>query len=224
MMPLGEWILRQACAGAVKWPAHLRVSVNLSAAQFKHGDLLGALKSALDDTGLPQERLALEITETVLLEDNAQNLVLLREIRKLGIDVPVRPHQDRQVVQSEHDAVRHDRVRAPAQSGHSGGCRGGGVARHRVLVRVGLPVQPPGPSRGAGFRNPRSAAAGLRSRLKNACPRGRVSGDAIAGDHAFVDDHAEAGPLRHIHMAVARRNRLLAQGRRLELAIKPLAH
>lgn len=87
IVPLGAWILRQACADAVKWPASLRVSVNLSPAQFKHGDLLGALKSALGDTGLPPERLALEITETVLLEDNAENLALLREIRKLGVAI-----------------------------------------------------------------------------------------------------------------------------------------
>jgi diguanylate cyclase (GGDEF)-like protein len=84
IVPLGEWILRQACADAVKWPPHLTVGVNLSPAQFKHGDLLAALKAALHDTGLAAHRLVLEITETVLLENNAKNLARLREIRKLG--------------------------------------------------------------------------------------------------------------------------------------------
>ena len=87
IVPLGEWILRRACADAMQWPAHIRVGINLSPAQFKHGDLLGTLRSALHDTGLPPRRLALEITETVLLEDNAENLALLQEIRKLGVAI-----------------------------------------------------------------------------------------------------------------------------------------
>jgi diguanylate cyclase (GGDEF)-like protein len=84
IVPLGEWILRQACADAVKWPPRFKVAVNLSPAQFKHGDLLGVLKSALNDTGLPPERLELEITETVLLENNSDNLAIMRDIKNLG--------------------------------------------------------------------------------------------------------------------------------------------
>jgi diguanylate cyclase (GGDEF)-like protein len=87
IVPLGEWILRQACAEAVKWPARLKVAVNLSPAQFKHGDLLAVLKSALADTGLPPERLELEITERVLLENNAENLAILRDIKNLGVAI-----------------------------------------------------------------------------------------------------------------------------------------
>jgi diguanylate cyclase (GGDEF)-like protein len=87
IVPLGEWILRQACADAVKWPSQLTVGVNLSPAQFKHGDLLAMLKATLHDTGLAPHRLVLEITETVLLENNAKNLALLREIRKLGVAI-----------------------------------------------------------------------------------------------------------------------------------------
>jgi diguanylate cyclase (GGDEF)-like protein len=87
IVPLGEWILRRACADAAKWPPHLTVGVNLSPVQFKHGDLLQMLKSALRDTGLAPYRLVLEITETVLLENNAHNLALLRHIRKLGIAI-----------------------------------------------------------------------------------------------------------------------------------------
>ncbi len=87
IVPLGGWILRQACADAVKWPPRFKVAVNLSPAQFKHGDLLGVLKSALADTGLPPERLELEITETVLLENNADNLAILRAIKNLGVAI-----------------------------------------------------------------------------------------------------------------------------------------
>ena len=87
IVPLGEWILRQACADAVKWPPRFKVAVNLSPAQFKHGDLLAVLKSALADSGLPPERLELEITETVLLENNAKNLAILRAIKNLGVAI-----------------------------------------------------------------------------------------------------------------------------------------
>src|SRR6202020_3336388 len=52
IVPLGEWILRQACADAIKWPPRFKGAVNLSPAQFKHGDLLAVLKSALADTAL----------------------------------------------------------------------------------------------------------------------------------------------------------------------------
>jgi diguanylate cyclase (GGDEF)-like protein len=87
IVPLGEWILRQACAEAGKWPSRFKVAVNLSPAQFKHGDLLSVLKSALNDTGLPPERLELEITETVLLQNNEENLAILREIKNLGVAI-----------------------------------------------------------------------------------------------------------------------------------------
>ena len=87
IVPLGEWILRQACADAGKWPSRFKVAVNLSPTQFKHGDLLDVLKSALNDTGLPPERLELEITEWVLLENNAENLAILRDIKSLGVAI-----------------------------------------------------------------------------------------------------------------------------------------
>ncbi len=87
VVPLGEWILRQACADAGKWPSRFKVAVNLSPTQFKHGDLLDVLKSALNDTGLPPERLELEITEWVLLENNAENLAILRDIKDLGVAI-----------------------------------------------------------------------------------------------------------------------------------------
>jgi EAL domain-containing protein (putative c-di-GMP-specific phosphodiesterase class I) len=88
IVPLGRWILHRACADAVKWPRQFKVCVNLSPVQFRHeDDLLNVIKSALAETGLPAERLALEITETVLLENNEDNLALLHELKKLGISI-----------------------------------------------------------------------------------------------------------------------------------------
>jgi diguanylate cyclase (GGDEF)-like protein len=87
IVPLGEWVLRQACADAARWRSDLKVAVNLSPAQFKQNDLVGVIKAALDDAGLPPQRLELEITESVLLENNRDNLAVLHEIKKLGVAI-----------------------------------------------------------------------------------------------------------------------------------------
>jgi diguanylate cyclase (GGDEF)-like protein len=87
IVPLGEWVLRQACADAARWRPYLKVAVNLSPAQFKQNDLVGVIKAALDDAGLPPQRLELEITESVLLENNRDNLAVLHEIKKLGVAI-----------------------------------------------------------------------------------------------------------------------------------------
>jgi len=87
IVPLGQWILRQACAEAAKWPSHLKVAVNLSPSQIKHGDLLAILDSALAETGLLPQRLQLEITETVLLERKPEHLAVLHEIKDLGVSI-----------------------------------------------------------------------------------------------------------------------------------------
>ena len=63
IVPLGEWVLQQACIDAVSWPSHIKVAVNLSPVQFKKGNLLDVILCILVETGLPPQRLELEITE-----------------------------------------------------------------------------------------------------------------------------------------------------------------
>ena len=87
IVPLGEWILRQACADAATWPPHLKLAVNLSPKQFTQCDLLGILESTLEATGLDPARLELEITETVLIEKNEENLAILHALKNLGISI-----------------------------------------------------------------------------------------------------------------------------------------
>jgi diguanylate cyclase (GGDEF)-like protein len=87
IVPLGEWILRRACAEAARWPAHLKVAVNLSPVQFKESGLLDMLRSVLRETGLAATRLELEITETVLIEKNEANLAVLQQLKSLGAAV-----------------------------------------------------------------------------------------------------------------------------------------
>jgi diguanylate cyclase (GGDEF)-like protein/PAS domain S-box-containing protein len=87
MVPLGEWVLRQACAEAAKWPDHISVAVNLAPSQFNNGNLVHTVMMALASSGLPARRLELEITETVLLQENEKNPATLRQLRDLGVKI-----------------------------------------------------------------------------------------------------------------------------------------
>jgi diguanylate cyclase (GGDEF)-like protein/PAS domain S-box-containing protein len=84
---LGAWVLHRACADAASWPAHIKVAVNLSPAQFRKGNLLETIVGVLTETGLSPERLELEITESVLMQGNDENVGTLHELRRLGISV-----------------------------------------------------------------------------------------------------------------------------------------
>ena len=87
IVPIGEWALRQACLDAARWPDHMTVAVNLSPLQFKAPDLVRTISDALAEAGLPPSRLELEITESVLLEDDEAVLATLHELRGLGLRV-----------------------------------------------------------------------------------------------------------------------------------------
>jgi EAL domain-containing protein (putative c-di-GMP-specific phosphodiesterase class I) len=87
IVPLGAWILRRACRDAAGWPSQFKLAVNLSPVQFKQNDLIDTFKTALGESGLAPERLEVEITETILIEKNEENLAILHELKKLGVSV-----------------------------------------------------------------------------------------------------------------------------------------
>jgi EAL domain-containing protein (putative c-di-GMP-specific phosphodiesterase class I) len=87
ILPLGEWVLRNACSQAVSWPKHVSVAVNLSPAQFKSGNIIQMVVSALAASGLPPARLELEITESVLMLDTSDSRATLNRLRALGIHI-----------------------------------------------------------------------------------------------------------------------------------------
>jgi predicted signal transduction protein with EAL and GGDEF domain len=87
IIPIGEWVLRQACRDAATWPSDIGVAVNLSAAQFKRGDLVAMTTSALGAAGLAPTRLELEITESVLLHDESWVRSVLERLTALGIRI-----------------------------------------------------------------------------------------------------------------------------------------
>jgi diguanylate cyclase (GGDEF)-like protein/PAS domain S-box-containing protein len=85
--PIGMWVLRTACADAVKWPKHVKVAVNLSPVQFRKMDLADAVMEALAETGLAPERLEIEITETALIESASECLRALHRFKSAGISI-----------------------------------------------------------------------------------------------------------------------------------------
>jgi diguanylate cyclase (GGDEF)-like protein len=87
IVPIGAWVLRQACTEAASWPEHITVAVNLSPIQFKSERLLLDIVSALGSSGLSPRRLELEITETVMLHDTEATLAMLRQIKALGVAI-----------------------------------------------------------------------------------------------------------------------------------------
>ena len=87
IIPMGEWVIREACATAARWPGELRVAVNISAAQFRNSGLLQVIVGALSASGLSPTRLEIEITETVLLQNRETTLAVLHQLRALGIRI-----------------------------------------------------------------------------------------------------------------------------------------
>jgi diguanylate cyclase (GGDEF)-like protein/PAS domain S-box-containing protein len=87
IVSLGEWVLREACTEAAKWPAEIKVAVNLSPVQFRSRNLVQVVISALAHSGLSPLRLELEITESLFLAETEANLAILHQLRGLGVSI-----------------------------------------------------------------------------------------------------------------------------------------
>jgi diguanylate cyclase (GGDEF)-like protein len=87
IVPIGAWVMREACARAASWPGSIRVAVNVSAVQFHRGALRETILRALADSGLAPERLEVEITESIFLEGGEATLRLLHALRTLGVRI-----------------------------------------------------------------------------------------------------------------------------------------
>jgi diguanylate cyclase (GGDEF)-like protein/PAS domain S-box-containing protein len=87
IIPLGEWVIRRACADAIHWPQGTRIAVNLSPVQFRSTNLTQVVTSSLAASGVAASQLELEITEEVLLTHNRENLATLEQLRALGVRI-----------------------------------------------------------------------------------------------------------------------------------------
>ncbi|WP_296577202.1 EAL domain-containing protein [Phreatobacter sp.] len=85
IIELGRQVLRKACQACVAWPDRIRVSVNLSSVQFERDDVVALVAETLRTTGLEPDRLELEITETLLLQDSEGVLSVLAQLRAMGV-------------------------------------------------------------------------------------------------------------------------------------------
>jgi diguanylate cyclase (GGDEF)-like protein/PAS domain S-box-containing protein len=85
IQPIGEWVLRTACAEAARWPSHVRVAVNVSADQLQNPGFVTVVTSALADSGLSVERLELEVTESVFMHEGLGATKVLERILDLGV-------------------------------------------------------------------------------------------------------------------------------------------
>jgi diguanylate cyclase (GGDEF)-like protein/PAS domain S-box-containing protein len=84
---IGRWVLKQACVEATQWPSHVRVAVNLSPMQFRRGDVVADVREALSLSGLEANRLEVEITESVLLQDTPLTRSALHQLHELGVRI-----------------------------------------------------------------------------------------------------------------------------------------
>ncbi len=95
IVPLGRWVLRQACLQAAAWHENLpgaddlRVSVNLSPRQFQYAGLIGDVRDVLAETGIDPHRVVLEITESLLMQDTDATIAMLEQLRALGVQLAI---------------------------------------------------------------------------------------------------------------------------------------
>lgn len=87
ILPIGEWVLRQACRQAAAWAEPHRIAVNLSPVQLGHVDLPRLVHQVLLETGLDASRLELEITETAMISDMERTTHVLRQLKALGVTI-----------------------------------------------------------------------------------------------------------------------------------------
>jgi len=87
IIALGEWVLNRACVEAARWPKNVKVAVNLSPVQFRERGLALQVVAALAKSSLPAQRLELEVTERLLLEDNEGTLAAMEQLKNLGVSI-----------------------------------------------------------------------------------------------------------------------------------------
>ena len=87
IVAIGDWVIRQACAEASRWPSDLSVAINVSPLQFRNKNLVSTVISAVAAAGLRPDRLELEITETVLMHNNDETLAILHQLHQVGVRI-----------------------------------------------------------------------------------------------------------------------------------------
>ncbi|MDB5440905.1 MAG: bifunctional diguanylate cyclase/phosphodiesterase, partial [Caulobacteraceae bacterium] len=134
ILPIGEWVLRRACADAAAWKTPSRVAVNLSPVQVGHVDLPRLVHQVLLDTGLPAHRLELEITETAMIADIDRTTHVLRQLKALGVAIAMDDFGTGYSSLSTLRAFPFDKIKLD----RSFMCDKGGQTQGQEIVRVVL--------------------------------------------------------------------------------------
>jgi diguanylate cyclase (GGDEF)-like protein len=137
ILPLGEWALRQACAQAAAWPLALKVAVNLSSAHFRTGNILNVVMNALASSRLSPNRLEVEITESVLLQEEPQTLAMLHNLRKMGIGIALDDFGTGYASLSYLQSFPFDRIKIDPSFVAALGQRSGSTAIVHAVVGLG---------------------------------------------------------------------------------------
>lgn len=131
IVPLGEWIIRQACEDAATWPEDVRVAVNVSAKQLASGKLVGAVEDALARAGIAASRLEVEITESVLMSDVSGCVETLHRLRGLGARVSMDDFGTGYSSLSYLSSFPFDKIKIDQSF-----VRGGDAAKNEAIVRA----------------------------------------------------------------------------------------
>ncbi len=137
IVPIGDWVLRRACMDAARWPQDVRVAVNLSPAQFRNRNLAPSVLAALAASELAPNRLELEITETVLLHDNAATLATLHRLRGAGIRIAMDDFGTGSSSLSYLRSFPFDKIKIDRSFVHELASRGDSMAIVRAVTGLG---------------------------------------------------------------------------------------
>ena len=198
IQPLGEWIVREALTVASEWPQHLTLAINVSTAQFRHGDAAGTILSALASSGFDGARLHVEISEAILLDDTDSVRDQLKRLKRAGVtivldDFGIDSSRLQSLARSACDAVKIDRtLHRKGRRGAGDGEPGAQPHRRREIIRPAGPRGRRGARRagalpdverlsvraGLPLRPPRAGARPWRHHLQGSA-QGRVG--CVAG-------------------------------------------
>ncbi|MGI4795759.1 MAG: putative bifunctional diguanylate cyclase/phosphodiesterase [Janthinobacterium lividum] len=139
IVPLGEWVMREACVSAMQWPDEVSVAVNVSPRQFEDcGRLVDMVAKALAASGLPGTRLEVEITESVLLGNEAGVLDALHRIRAMGVRVAMDDFGTGYSSLSQLSSFPFDKIKIDRSFVTNGDARGGHDAIIRAITALGV--------------------------------------------------------------------------------------
>ncbi len=137
IIPIGEWVLDQACHEAVKWPQEIKLAVNVSVAQFRSAHLVEATAQALRRSGLAPGRLDIEITESVLMQDTEVTLATLGRLRDLGVRISMDDFGTGYSSLSYLRSFPFHKIKIDQCFVRDIGTTGGSIAIIRAIVRLG---------------------------------------------------------------------------------------